>query len=281
MIRIDQWNITIAYAIGDASARSQAAKKYEERVRLAVNAIQRTDTGRALLGTFVAAAKNDQAVWIMPYTNMEAYCQAKTGAFYSTDLSSGKKGYEGIRILYSPERFAVDDCGWYPGMTAEQVLFHEMVHASRDLHDAMYDSTPLDLMGDYEEFLAVLITNMFRSELGAKKFHRDYVYKLLVEQRDAEIFLSSREQYIDAIESLLGDQLVSAVSGMKTAYNPFRDFDRLKADHSDILEFIDQLPFMQQREADRLKAIGKKLTEQQQMSVDSSSAALQAPGNHR
>jgi hypothetical protein len=69
-----------------------------------------------------------------------------------------------------------------------------MVHASRNLINATYDNTPLYLMGDYEEFLAVLCTNMFRSELGATKFHRDYVYKLLVEQREAELFLSSKRQ---------------------------------------------------------------------------------------
>lgn len=280
MIRVDPWNVTILYAFGP-EARTQAAKKYEERVRLAVNAIQRTHTGRALLGTFMAAQKNDQALWIMPYENDEDYCNARTGGFLSKNLDNGQAGYEGARIQYSPTHFEVDDCGWYPGMTAEQVLFHEMVHASRDMHDVSYDKTPLDLMGDYEEFLAVLITNMFRSELGAKKFHRDYIYKLLVEQREAELFLSSRAQYIDAIESLLDDQLVSAVTGLNTAYNPFRDFDRLKADHSDILEFINQLPRPQARESDRLKAIGKKLTEQRQMSVDSSSAAIQAPGNHR
>jgi Effector protein len=280
MIRIDQWNITILYAFGP-DARTQGAKKYEERVRLAVNAIMRTHTGRALLGTFRSGVPKDQAVWIMPYTNMDDYCNARTGDFLSMGIETGKANYEGVRIQYSPDRFEVDQCGWYPGMTAEQVLFHEMVHASRGLNDVQYDNTPLDIMDDYEEFLAVLITNMFRSELGAKKFHRDYIYKLLVEQREAELFLSSRAQYIEAIESLLDDQLVSAVKSLNTAYNPFRDFDRLKADHSDILEFINQLPGAQARETERLTAIGKKLTELRQMSVNSSSAALQAPGNNR
>src|SRR5581483_5870048 len=280
MIRLDQWNITILYAFGP-DARSQAAKKYEERVRVAVNAIQRTHTGRALLGTFVAAAKNDQAVWIMPYHLDDDYCNARTGAFLSKGRETGREDFEGVKIQYSPDHFEVDQCGWYPGMTAEQVLFHEMVHASRDLHDPAYDDTPLDLMDDYEEFLAVLITNMFRSELGAKKFHRDYVYKLLVEQREAEVYLSSKRQYIDALGSLLDDQLVTAVTKVNTAYNPFRDFARLQADYSSIMEFMNDLPFMQQREVDRLKAIGKKLTELREMSINSSSAAIQQPGNHR
>ena len=281
MIRIPQWNITIAYSFTE-TARSQAAKVYEERVRLAVNAIMRTDTGRALLQTFRSGLSKDQSIWIVPYTDENDYCNSRTGPFYSADPETGKKWtYEGARIQYSPDRWAVDDCGWYPGQRYDEVLFHEMVHASRNMNDPAYDNTPLDLMGDYEEFLAVLITNMFRSELGAKKFHRDYIYKLLVEQREAELFLSSRRQYIDAIESLMDDQLVSAVKGLNTAYNPFRDLDRLKADHSDILEFINQLPGAQARESDRLKAIGKKLTEQREMSVNSSSAAIQAPGNNR
>lgn len=275
MIRIPQWNITIAYSFTE-TARSNAAKVYEERVRLAVNAIMRTLTGRALLQTFRNGLSKDQSIWITPYTDEKDYCNSRTGPFYSTDIPTGKVWtYEGVRIQYSPERWAVDDCGWYPGQRAEEVLFHEMVHASRNLNDPAYDSTPLDLMGDYEEFLAVLCTNMFRSEAGATKFHRDYVYKLLVDQREAELFLSSKRQYITALESLLDDQLVVAMTPAKTAFNPFRDFDRLKADHSDIQELWNEInPFVGPRESERLKAIGKKLEEQQEESIKSSAKVI-------
>jgi len=276
MIRIPQWNITIAYAFSP-EARSDAAKKYEERVRIAVNALMRTHTGRTLLQTFRAGLSKDASIWIVPYTDDNDYCNSRTGPFYSTDIPTGRKWtYEGVRIQYSPDRWAMDDCGWYPGQRPEEVLFHEMVHASRSLNDPQYDNTPLELMEDYEEFLAVLITNMFRSELRATKFHRDYVYKLLVDQREAELFLSSKRQYITALETLLDDQLVAAMTGMDTAFNPFRDFERLKADHSDIRELWDSInPFVGMRESERLKAIGKKLEEQRDMSVNSSSRVMQ------
>jgi hypothetical protein len=276
MIRIPQWNITIAYAFTPA-ARSGAAKPYEERVRIAVNAIMRTQTGRALLQTYRAGLSKDASIWIVPYTDDRDYCNSRTGPFYSTDIATGKQWtYEGVRIQYSPDRWAMDDCGWYPGQRPEEVLFHEMVHASRSLNNPVFDNTNLDLMGDYEEFLAVLITNMFRSELGATKFHRDYVYKLLVDQREAELFLSSKRQYIDALESLLDDQLVTAVTGIRTAFNPFRDFARLKADHSDIRELWDEInPLVGLRESERLKAIGKKLEEQRDTSINSSSRVIQ------
>jgi hypothetical protein len=275
MIRIVQWNITIAYAFGP-SARSVAAKQYEERVRLAVNAIMHSSTGRALLQTFRTPQFPDTSLWIVPFNGPADVCNSRTGPFYSADPETGKKWtYEGARIQYSPERWAMDQCGWYPGQRAEEVLFHEMVHASRNMNNVAYDSTDLGLMGDYEEFLAVLITNMFRSELGATKFHRDYVYKLLVDQREAERFLSSRRAYVTALRTLLDDRLVTAVTDLKMPFNPFRDFARIEAAQSDMRELLDDInPFVQLREDERLKAIGRKLEEQRDMSIDSSAKVI-------
>jgi hypothetical protein len=274
MIRIAQWNINIVYTFG-ADERGPAARKYEERVRIVVNAIMRTRTGAALLGTFNANSDKEAAIWIMNNTDTSDWCNSATGNFLSTDLSTGKVHWEGSRIWYSPDRYAVDGCGWYPGLRPEDVLFHEMVHASRDLNDPVYDRTPLSLMKDYEEFLAVLITNMYRTEIGAKKLHRDYMLKLLVEQPEAEAFLSSKREYLDAIQALQGDLLVSAVSGLNTPFNPFRDYDRLEANYSRIRELWDSTPFAQMVEAERIKAIGKKLfDEQQQMSIDSSARMM-------
>jgi hypothetical protein len=235
----------------------------------------RTRTGAALLGTFNANSNKEAAIWIMNNPDTSNWCNSATGNFLSTDLSTGKVHWEGSRIWYSPDRYSVDGCGWYPGMRPEDVLFHEMVHASRDLNDPVYDKTPLHLMGDYEEFLAVLITNMYRTEIGAKKLHRDYMLKLLVEQPEAEAFLSSKREYLDAIQALQGDLLVSAVSGLNTPFNPFRDYDRLEANYSRIRELWDSTPFAQMLEAERIKAIGKKLfDEQQQMSIDSSARMM-------
>jgi len=274
MIRIAQWNINILYTFG-ADERGPAARKYEERVRIVVNAIMRTRTGAALLGTFNANSNKEAAIWIMNNPDTSFWCNSATGNFLSTDLSTGNQHWEGSRIWYSPDRYEVDDCGWYPGMRPEDVLFHEMVHASRDLNDPVYDNTPLYLMKDYEEFLAVLITNMYRTEIGAKKLHRDYMLKLLVEQPEAEAFLSSKREYLDAIQALQGDLLVSAVSGLNTPFNPFRDYDRLEANYSRIRELWDSTPFAQMMEAERIKAIGKKLfDEQQQMSIDSSARMM-------
>jgi hypothetical protein len=116
---------------------------------------------------------------------------------------------------------------------------------------------------------------MFRSELGATKLHRDYVYKLLVDQREAELFLSSKRQYITALKTLLDDQLVSAMVNVNTAFNPFRDFPRLEAAHSDIRELLDSIdPFARMHEQQRLKAIGEKLEEQREMSIGSSAKVI-------
>jgi hypothetical protein len=274
MVVFTQWNVIIVYEFSQAE-RTAAARKYEERVRVAVNAIMRTQTGRALLQTFRAGLPQGTSIWIEP-NHDSGGCNSRTGSRYMTDLRTGQQVYAGALIQFSPDRYIVDGCGWTPGMRPEEVLFHEMVHASRNLNNLTYNKTPLELMGDYEEFLAVLITNMYRTELGAKKLNRDYALGLLVDQPEAELFLSSKRQYIDAIRFLLDDQLVKAVASLSTPFNPFRDFKRLEAMHSDIRELLDDInPFVGMRESERLKAIGKKMSEQQQMSINSSSRVIQ------
>src|SRR5262249_34661402 len=133
MIRFMPWNIVISYTITKpriGSNEMATARAYEERVRLALNYIGKSKAGQALF----QSTMGKEPIWIVPYSGRQGYCNANTGPFYSDKLPSGRVWeYEGAKIGYSPERFSTDDCGWYPGQRAEEVLFHELVHASREV----------------------------------------------------------------------------------------------------------------------------------------------------
>ena len=262
----------------DFAARDRKAQDYKQKVKLIVNAFVHTQTGRCLLNSLNDPGNPDASVWIMPYNgDAQGVCQSTTDPFYGRDLKTGKTSYEGIKIRYSPERFQTNSCGWWPGLRPEETLFHELVHASRLLRDEISDDTPLDLMGDYEEFVATLATNMFRSERGAKLLNRDYVMKEPVSQATAELFLSSHRLYLEALDDLADDELVKALAKVATPFNPFRDLAKLKAAHSDIAEFLTDLnPVAAYLEAERIKKVGKKLTELQGISTESSNRVIRA-----
>lgn len=210
-----------------------SAKSYEERIRVTLNAIGNRSVGRVLFRSLCAAVP----VYVVPYTGDT--CNARTG-----QLTSDWK--QGIWIQYSPENWTYDNCGRYPGYRPVETLFHEMVHASRFTNYGGFagiNLTPLDRMLDYEEFLAVMLTNVFRSEEGARKFNRDYVTGALVSQSDLELFLSSRIDYINAVDYFLKDQLVKLVVPLTTPFNPFRDIKKLKSNYaaSPLRGFIPEL----------------------------------------
>lgn len=194
-------------------------KMYEEQVRRTVNAVAHTKIGHLVLASFYAKVP----VRIIPWLGES--CNARTG-----QLSSNWS--KGIGIQFSADMWSYDQCGKYPGYRAVETLFHEMVHASRFTNygfAGMMNDQTLRLMQDPEEFLAVMVTNMFRQEQGAHKLNRDYQTGRLVSQTELEAFLSSDAGYLDAIEAFLGDPLVKSLLKVTTPFNPFRDLQRLRA----------------------------------------------------
>jgi len=205
--------------------KGAAAEAYEQRVRLTLNAIGHTSVGKALFGSLYARVP----VYIVPYIG--DYCNAVTGQL-SSDLMRG------VRVQYSPETYTFDACGRFPGYRADETLFHELVHASRTTNYGFVGMKKgsLEHMQDPEEFLAVMLTNMYRSERGAQKFNRDYRTGQLVSQVQLEMFLASRREYLDELADYMSDVLVKLVAPLKMPFNPFRDLKRLRA--------IQNLPMM-------------------------------------
>lgn len=197
-------------------------KYYEKDVRVTLNALRDTESGKCLLQSF----DPKRPVWIIPYVG--EYCNAIT-TYRSSDWARG------VSVQYSPSIYTVDACGKLPGYRRDETLFHEMVHASRDTR-LSYDELehdPLERMKNGEEFLAVMLANSYRSERNARKFNFDYLSDRLGSQAEVEQFLSSQRVYIEAIKYFLDDPLVKMVIKLPMAFNIFRDFARLEKAYQD------------------------------------------------
>jgi len=193
---------------------------YEQRVPVLLNAIARAGVGTVLL----TSLKRSIPVWIVPYEGDGR--NAITGQI-SSELD------QGVRIRYSPEHWAIGTgkCArYYPGYGPVETLFHELVHASRFTNFGFggLNKRALQDMQDYEEFLAVMMTNVLRSEWRAKKFARDYTTGKTADQSQLEQYLRS-PVYLEALEYFLADPFVKQVARMPMAFNPFRDLGRLKS----------------------------------------------------
>jgi hypothetical protein len=165
-------------------------------------------------------------VWIIPYDSL---AQTSFGACNAITSQMSSRLSDGVRILYSPETWAYSACGRLPGYRADETLFHEMVHASRLARFGFEGGNhePLRDNKDHEEFLAVQMSNVYRSEGDAKTFNHAYMTSKLGTQAEVERTLSSPD-FVKALEYFSGDPFVAAVAKIKTAFNPFRDVARLK-----------------------------------------------------
>ena len=82
-----------------------------------------------------------------------------------------------------------------PGNAPDEVLYHELVHASR-LVNGVYDRVPVNQKyDDEEEYLAIVLTNIYMSEKGQWRFVGDHKDGIL-EGRDAIGFLNNA-QHVD------------------------------------------------------------------------------------
>ncbi len=210
------------YMYAPPADESRLVQFYEHRVRELLDEIWHSIIGNCLLDSL----NDDYAVWIRPWKqDSSGYCNA------ITRLESSNIGATGIE--FSPEIWTADGCGHgLPGSRPVEVLFHELVHASRFSNNSYenLDHASLEQMTNGEEFLAVMITNSFTSERGGTNFARDYNTSTTASQDELEKFLSSNRNYIERIKFFLSieDPLVTKVVKLKMSLNIFRDFERLE-----------------------------------------------------
>ena len=218
-----EWLIRRSNKLDYVNDNRPPARRYEEDVRALLEAhIIPTEIGAAIFDLL----PQDITIWIIPFDDLaqESFgvCNAVTGQMTSR-LS------DGVRILFSPETWAYTACGKLPGYRADETLLHEMVHACRMARFGAdgINNQPLRMNKDHEEFLAVQMTNVYRSEKKAKSFNHAYLTSALGTQAEVERTLASTD-FVTALESFSGDPLIDAVAAIDTPFNPFRDLARLK-----------------------------------------------------
>lgn len=206
------------------------AAAYEKRISGLLAYIVANKAGRCLLNTL--RAKGTLTVWIIPYDSD----QVEYGGIDNANVNWAPEAYVGkkaVRLAFSPDTWTYHFHGKMPGSRADEVLFHEMVHAYRfartDIKERIYKGSLPGHYTDHEEFLADQLSNVYRSTRGAKKFTLDYKKKKLGTAAQCEAAIRSSKELLDALALFLSiDPLSKAIAKLETHYNPFRDFERLK-----------------------------------------------------
>jgi hypothetical protein len=230
-----------------------------EVLRLLDRHIRHSATGRAILKEIGTASSHE--AWILPYhpKNDDDY-NADASATDVKDATSvgmplldseGKpsrdahgrplgggtgKGSD-VRIHFTPDmwmpfssgrssRFSHPPTG--PGTRADEVLLHELVHACRDMRGVRYRLGVNKHMDNEEEFLAVVITNIYLSEKGQtdlRASHRGYTIL-----RDPDKFLD--QTHINLQPRVLLERLrlaqftlFQSLTEIDAPFNPVRQYD--------------------------------------------------------
>jgi hypothetical protein len=248
----------------NSSTTPPDSSQYEESIITVLDKIKQNLAGSAILGYFEG---NKHKLTIIPYTDLyiirhnKKRCNASTEpdfeadghpegkAWYTNaDLhdksgtredTSGKKGTglgSDVHLHFNPDQKdvvsgRVTSCFTsILGSLPDQVLFHEMIHALRymkalDLGKPTYGN--LEGYDDDEEFLAIVITNVYMSAWGLKEFRANHDgYKKASYQTSAD-FLSEADNlktltdnYVDFADVY---QLLALIPGSVAAFNPFRE----------------------------------------------------------
>jgi hypothetical protein len=162
-------------------------KRYEDQVDNVVKTLTKRHTGWALLKTI---SDTGQTVSIEPNPtkdqNSTTYAQnaqdaAGKGLEAETCMKDPKGSNEGTgkgtpsRITYSPWQWgSVKGSNSNAGREPDEILFHELVHAMRyaaGKRNSCFAS--VSGFGEYEELVAVTVTNVYSSEIG-RPLRRDH-----------------------------------------------------------------------------------------------------------
>lgn len=211
------------------------AKAYDSHVFDLLTRIKHTESGHALL----TCLPKKFPIWIIPYDSLNQRVFAKLAAV--TQLKNNNRPEEGVKIQYSPGMWCAMSCGQPAMQRADEVLFHELVHACRNgtFGHKHLNSTEVTDNGNYEEFLAFQMQNVFLSETGEDKLWLQYESSQKGSPQELELFLYTAEDTMAALEyyTRVMDPLVMLIRRLtKPKYNPFRDLDRLRKARADVLK---------------------------------------------
>jgi hypothetical protein len=173
------FNAQYGIAINPVGLAGNAAKVYTAKVREHLTWIYRTKMGRILLASIKF---HGRPVIISPYTGTD--CNAGGGWI---TVGGQRQGF----VNYSPDTFSLHGAcsvnraaaNAKRGLLWDEILFHELVHVFRGVSGKWAKSPLAGLMWQYddtEEFLAVMITNIYisdrtnRIKTGLRASHRGF-----------------------------------------------------------------------------------------------------------
>ena len=115
-----------------------------------------------------------------------------------------------------------------PGSSPDAVLFHELVHAYRHFTGSRLEYSP-DVDGfpsqKYEEFVAILVTNVYLSAGGAEKL-RSFNHDILAAMDKPENYLNrngNRKQVEELCTSSKIRPFLEELALVDCTFNPLRD----------------------------------------------------------
>jgi hypothetical protein len=191
--------------VGDIVEYRRAKKDYETGVMFAMHEITAHEVGRALIAEI--DRQPAQMVVIEPWNKAEANASARADdeedatavgmPLLDTDgkpLDGGGSGSghgSDVTIRYTASMWGPDGTAHEtgPGSDQDELLFHELVHAARDVNGVHYRLVVNQHYGNEEEFLGVLITNIYLSNKGQK--HLRASHSSFSELKDSEHFLDN------------------------------------------------------------------------------------------
>jgi hypothetical protein len=170
------------------------------------------------------------AQWIDVYPLKEIECNAH-GGFPGTRVVNGRN-YQG-QLQYNPDVYMSGSPCYKRrhrsvGKEPDQVLFHELIHAHRSASWLLphHDKLIAGLSGysNEEEFLAVVLTNIYISETKGKGMRADYIsYGELKGPLSSSIgFFASSPSVLRILTEFAKDQefLFNEIAKVKAPFNP-------------------------------------------------------------
>lgn len=195
---------------------------YEEAVVEQLKIIRKTAVGKLLLESLNPQVKH----WIIPGDEplyQSCGCAALTAAGVFSDKQGG-----GVRLYFDP--FGFDPTMEY--YTPDDILFHEMVHASR-VGRVGYDgqnNKPLREYASAEEVLAIHLQNVYLACRGHLKFYLTHQHPRLATQNDTYYQLATDAEAFSAMQYYLNNEPLAAkvATWAHPIFNPWRDYWILK-----------------------------------------------------
>lgn len=225
------------YEIIEDKTPSMESREYEHKVYRLLTLIASTRVGRLLFDSLNRNIRH----WIIPLDYLDkAECKCAAYTFPGQPKEGG-----GIRVYFNPTDFNGSAQKWH---SADDILFHEMVHAYRD-GTVGYAGNNFKAMNEYktaEEFLALHMQNVYLANRGGVRFYRSYRSLQSVSKGTAYQYFAGDAEVLMAFRHFVDkDPLAKAVSRWMNppdSFNPWRDQPVLERIYLRGTTGISQLP---------------------------------------